>query len=129
MISINSIPRGVRRVAWESVHGPVPRGYEITGNCEKPMCVNPEHSVKITIAARRKKMSALRDASSSSAATAKIRAKAKLSMEKAREIRASEESCTALASRFGVSHQVVSMVRLNRAWVEVSPFSGLGARG
>lgn len=129
VISVKSVPHGARRVAWQAATGrTVPAGFEIVAKCGTPKCVNPEHAARISMADRRREMAQLRDAASNSAATASLRAKGKLSMEKAREIRSSSETCTALAARFGVSHQVVSMVRLGRSWVEATPFTGLGAR-
>jgi hypothetical protein len=52
----------------------------------------------------------------------------KLDMAKAREIRSSSETGRALAARFGVSAQLISLVRLGKSWAEPSPFAGLGAR-
>jgi len=42
----------------------------------------------------------------------------KLNMEKAREIRASSETLAVLAKRYGVTFQLISLIRLNRIWKE-----------
>lgn len=128
VMSVKGKPASTRRVAWEAVNGPVPPGFEIVAGCATFKCVNPACAEKVTKRARRILMAAQRDKSSTAKATAKIRAKAKLSMEIAREIRASDLPNTVLAERYGVVHQVVSMVRLNKAWVEATPWTGLGAR-
>jgi len=57
------------------------------------------------------------------------RGDAKLNMEKAREIRASNMTPTQLEKELGVSRQTISQIRSGRTWVEASnPFAGLGAR-
>jgi len=54
---------------------------------------------------------------------------AKLTIQIAREIRASDESGPVLAARFGVQRGMISRIRRGQAWREFggNPFAGLGA--
>lgn len=64
------------------------------------------------------------------AATKRSRAKGKLNEQAAVEIRASDETLTVLAERYGVHFSLISKVKTGQAWREFggNPFAGLGAR-
>lgn len=54
---------------------------------------------------------------------------AKLTLEQAREIRASEDTGPVLAERYGVNRSLIGSIRRGVAWRDYSdPFAGLGAR-
>jgi hypothetical protein len=120
----------VRRVVWQAEHGPLTPKQLVTTTCGNPKCLehlaltNKSKIAKKTNADPRVK--AIKQLKS----TAHSRRTAKLSVEKAREIRNSELGNKELADLYGVSHGLISKVRTNKAWLESysSPFSGLGAR-
>ena len=128
VISVKGNPTSVRRTLWSAIHGEVDKKFEVVNKCECAKCVSPDCLKLVTKATRRKIMAQSRDAASYAKSNAGIRAKAKLSFEKVREIRASDLPNTVLAERYGVVHQVISEVRLGKSWVEPSPWTGLGAR-
>ena len=109
-----------------------PRQPVIT-TCEDKLCVNPEHLRSSTVADVAK-AAAQRGAFSGLARAAKIAASkrstaAKLDMEKAREIRVSEESGPVLAARYGVNKSVINNIKRGVSWKDhTNPFFALGAR-
>lgn len=94
---------GAYRVSYENVNGPIPEGLEADHLCGNPGCVNPAHIEAVTHGEN------LRRGRS-----------AKLDWTKVREIRASDETNTGLAERYGVSPNLILEVRANRAWREES---------
>ncbi|WP_295541042.1 HNH endonuclease [uncultured Pseudacidovorax sp.] len=123
----NGDPAGVRRLAYLAARGRVRNGYEVICNCGTKLCCNPEHLTTVSRAERRRRMPHPQVASAAMVAANRLR-QGKLTMEKAREIRASDEPHPVLAERYGVTPQLISLVRLHKAWKEPSPFAGLGAR-
>ena len=107
----------------------------VTVTCNEPLCVNPAHLKPSSNQAVAKKAGAA-GAFSTKARCAKIAAakrasgSAMLNMEKAREIRSSEESGPKLAERYGVNVSLIKSIRAGRVWKEYSKnfFDGLGAR-
>ena len=93
---------GAHRIAYMRINGPIPEGLVIDHLCGVRNCVNPEHleAVSHTINVRR---------------TSQV----KLSPDDVRAIRASSEGNQQLAKRYGVSHQLVSAVRLRKIWMDV----------
>jgi len=130
VMNVGGTPRPVRRVVHELAIGPVRDGCEVIQTCETLKCVAPEHLAQITIEKRRALIAARRVGRSQRASQVRFMREnfGKLSMEKAREIRASSEKGIDLARRFGVSPQLISLVRTGKSWAEPSPFDGLGGR-
>lgn len=118
----------VARKVWERKHGPIPPGMLITVSCGNPRCL--EHLEMITTAERNSRQWRAQDnrARKTRAVTATGRKRAKLDMEKARYIRASDATIKEVAQELGVSFQLVSRVRRGVAWKDANPFGGLGAR-
>ncbi|MDN8612766.1 HNH endonuclease [Variovorax ginsengisoli] len=130
VINVDGAPRPVRRVVFGLAVGPIKPGHEVIHTCKTLKCVAPEHLEQITAAKRRTMMAALRNGRGQAPSQVRyMREKhGKLSIEKAREIRASDELGKVLAARFGVTPQLISLVRTGKSWAEPSPFAGLGAR-
>jgi hypothetical protein len=117
----------VRRIIYEKVHGELMPGKQVGTKCKTLLCVHPDCLVQRTKSQAHKGQKLRPD--HIMRIIAGKRAKAKLNMETVREIRASDELCTALDARHGLSDGYASRIRTNRVWVDhSSPFAGLGAR-
>jgi hypothetical protein len=121
MIKVDGNAVSVRRALFEATHGPVKPGHEIVASCETPKCVRCIEEV--TCAERRRRMAERRNAQPR---TRWIPPHAKLSSEKAREIRASDEPTAVLAERYGVSKASIGYARISKTWPEPSPWDRLG---
>lgn len=99
------------------------RAEPVTTTCGNRLCLNPEHLQKSTTQAIAK-AAALRGAYSTqprAKAIAERRrggAGAKLTMEQAREIRASQDSGPVLAERYGVNRSLINSIRRGEAWID-----------
>lgn len=94
------------RVAWILFVGNIPEGYEVCHKCDVPNCVNPTHLFIGTHADN------MADAGLKNRMPFGVRHhNHKLTLGQVREIRQNAESCRSLAQRFGVSHQMISLVR------------------
>jgi len=119
----------VRRVAVALGGRPAQPRQPVACTCDEKRCCNPAH-LKPSTPAAVAKAAAAKGAFSSMARSAKIaqskRASAKLTLEIAREIRASEDSGPALAERYGVTRSMIGIIRRGAAWRDYSnPFTGL----
>lgn len=95
--------RHAHRVFFERANGPIPKGYEPDHLCRVRICVNAEHMEVVTRAENTRRGS-----------------RAKLTMEKAGEIRAlyrdTRITQKALAKRFGVGENTIYAVLRNITW-------------
>lgn len=127
-----SLPHGrlyVRRAAYEFRSGkPIPALHRVFDKCGNPRCVNAEHLVSLDRArAVSRVVKAANQVKRGAAISRAMRAKSKLTIELVREIRASAESNSELAKKYGVHHSNISLIRLNKAWRETyaNPFAAL----
>lgn len=120
--------KAARRLVYELAKGAIPAGMLVTTTCDCAQCLNPEHlrlTTKAEITAKVHNCPTVR-AKKIVACTAAGRKTAKLTVEKARQIRASNQTCDELAIVHGVDRTLISRVRTNKAWREYgSPFAGL----
>lgn len=138
--SVSNVPRlgnaSLRRLIYAEANGPFQDRFLVTTTCGNALCINPEHLKTTTKSAVLKRAYATSDLAvrRSITSTRTARANAKLSIEAAREIRASGETIKVLAARYGVHQSLISFVRRGQAWKEsaaANPFQGLmqgGAR-
>lgn len=101
-------------------------------SCGNPLCVHPDHIVQRTPSQQQSHKSRMASSGASLAirtrkTAASMQAKAgKLTMEQAREIRASDATLRVLSQTYGVSIEVARRVRIGRSWKEAAnPFAGL----
>lgn len=120
----------VRRVVWEMRNGPIPDGLMVTVSCGNPRCVKCLELVTFSEVNRRTWQRPDIRARRVEAFTRSSRAlRAKLDMEKARYIRATDKTLVEVAAELGISVNLASNVRRGVAWREEgNPFAGLGAR-
>lgn len=123
----NGVPttnRGtVRALIWQMREGPIPDGYFARCACTTARCV--EHlklQTRSEMLSEALQQSAVR-AVWRAAGLKRRAAQAKLTMEKARQIRAGTNSNRETALEFGVSQTLVAVVRRGKKWVEPSPFA------
>lgn len=118
----------VRRLFTQLLGNTVRDGYYVP-NCGNKFCVNPEH---ITYNDPKQHMrKAARKALQSPTRRLKIQiykraTVAKLTQEKADEIRISTEPARVLAEKYGVNKSIICRIKKGQAWVNLAnPFAGL----
>lgn len=118
----------VRRVLWALMHGPIPERMLVTTKCGHVKCLSCLALVTRSEVSRK----ALADPVTklkrrASCARLNRISMGKITIEIAREIRASPKTGREMARELGVSESLVSLVRLGKSWVEFTgnPFSGL----
>jgi hypothetical protein len=124
------ITQQIRRRMLELKTGrPIPDGQVATNCCGNPACLaHLETTTRGEVIRRQWQLADVR-ARLIAAGTKASRARAKLDLETAREIRESEETLEEVSARIGISPTTASLVRRNMAWREreSNPFAGLGA--
>ncbi|WP_019573442.1 hypothetical protein [Curvibacter lanceolatus] len=118
MIRVDQKPQSIRRLLWAMNGREVDYQTTIRCSCENEACINLKHlkkgsrkdkaiGRKYSIVHRKKLADAQR-----------ANGKAKLTMEQAREVRASAETNRTLAVRFGVSEALISGIRRDKSYKE-----------
>ena len=129
-ISVNRKTTNVRRLVYKLTGKHLGQFQPIRATCGNKLCCNPDHLVTTT----RKQLSeiALQNGSFHNPKTIAKRAETirakfgKLDMEKARQIRLSNDPTEVEAERYGVSKALIIKVRAYKAWKEhINPFAGL----
>lgn len=102
-------------VSYEMHVGPIPKGLILRHKCDQPFCVNPDHLVPGTQKENMQdKIDRGRNIVGSKCS------QAKLDEEKVADILKSKSSGRYLASKYGVSEGVISMVRSRKIWRHVN---------
>jgi hypothetical protein len=108
--------------------GEIPKGLVVTVTCENSMCINPRHMELITRTEVLQRTTSRIDVKARmlAAKTRFSRANyAKITMELARQIRASDKSGVEWARHLGVSSSLISLIRTGKSWKEPSFWRGL----
>jgi hypothetical protein len=113
---------GAHRLAYHLVVAPVERGVEVCHRCDNPPCCNVEHLFLGSHAdnmadAAAKGISAR---VGNGGRTGALNGRARFSEDDVRAIRASSETQTALADRYGVRQTTISAIITRRTWKHVA---------
>lgn len=98
-------------VAWELFRGEIHDGVEVCHACDNPSCVNPFHLFLGTHKANMEDM-----VKKNRQAKGENHGVSKLKEEQVLEIRSSSDKQTVIASRFGITQQTVSDIKIGRRW-------------
>lgn len=102
------------RFAWQLVNGPIPNGKHVCHTCDNRRCVRPSHLFLGThldnMADRNTKQRH---------AHGEGHARALLTVEQVRQIRAAPRAVRALAAKYGVSKSTIYAVRSGQNWRHV----------
>lgn len=108
--------RWAHRVAYYATHGPIPAGAVILHSCDNPLCVNPAH---LSVGSHAENAADRETKGRGNHAKGVRVAGAKLDDEKVREIRrlgADGEPYSAIAPKFDVSPDTVSLIVRGKTW-------------
>lgn len=125
------------RVAYELMHGPIPKGMSVCHRCDTPGCVNAFHlflgtnadnTADMVAKGRQARGPALAKAFKESPNWQPVTPKygeanglAKLTVEKVAAIKRASGTLVELAAQFGVSRAQIGRIRRGEHWKEVQP--------
>ena len=112
--------RRTHRLAWELTNGVVPDGLCVLHRCDVPRCVNPDHLFLGTHDDNMADMAAKGRSNPPKPTPGSQHPESKLTEQDVVEIRASKDSLTTLAKRYGVCFQNISMIRNRTRWRHVA---------
>lgn len=114
-----------RRVVWEARYGPVPEGFVPRAKCREQRCVALHHITLQSLSEfsleRAANMNQQVRGAKIAAGRRRSGKRIKLSLDAAREIRASTDDTAVLAERYGVCVSQIGYVRKHACWREHTP--------
>ncbi|MGH8260330.1 MAG: HNH endonuclease [Steroidobacteraceae bacterium] len=116
VIKVGQRGRRAHRVMFELCYGSIAPGMSIMHTCDNPPCCNPSHLREAThhenmLDRARKHRGGDRHGEKNG--------RAKLTIEQVRVIRASGESLSVLAKRYGVTTTTISFIKIGTLWSNV----------
>lgn len=112
-------PELAHRAAWRLMRCEIPQGMCVCHRCDNPVCVNPAHLFLGTVSENFKDMWA-KGRARPKTHCGEAHGMAKLTADKVREIRASDESAKDIAARLGVGTTTIYDVRKRKIWQHVT---------
>jgi len=103
---------GAHRYSYELHHGPLGSAHALH-SCDNPRCVNPEH---LRPGTHQDNMQDAKDRKRFTPRWGEACNKVKLTSEQVQQVRASSETGTALARKFGVSKSAIYAIRNGQNW-------------
>lgn len=98
-------PKRSHRVAWELIHGPIPKGMCVLHICDNPGCCNPKHLF----------LGSYQDNTNDMMEKGR-HGRAKLTQSIVKQIRASKETVKKLAKHFDVSQRHIYYIKNYQTW-------------
>ena len=111
------------RIAHELFNGPIPFGKMVCHKCDNPRCCNPDH-LYIGDASTNLKDAMKRQGFKNPCQRGIENHRAKLNDDKVLEIRASSDSYSTLARRYGVALSTIYGVKTFKTWRHVLAYGG-----
>lgn len=110
--SVNGKNQKAHRVSYEAYKGKIPKGMVVRHSCDNPACINPDH---LNIGTQRdnvadRELRKRRDVKGERVGTSK------LTESEVLEIKASDESSSVLAERYGVYKTNIWAIRSGKSW-------------
>lgn len=120
VFSLEGRPQRAHRIAWQLVHGPIPKGLHVCHHCDNPPCVNVRHLFLGTDKDNsddRAMKGRSRPLKGSRAPSAKLK---ETDIPRIRALyQTGEFSHRSLAKMFGVSHMAIGDVLRHKQWGHV----------
>jgi hypothetical protein len=104
------------RYSYFMAYGPIPNGIDVLHKCDVRDCVNPSH---LFLGTHADNMTDMKRKGRQSRLKGSNNGQCHLTEDDVRAIRASEESQTALAARYGVIQAHISRIKRGLAWSHI----------
>lgn len=107
-VSVNGKPKGKHRLAWEEVHGEIPKGFIVRHTCRNRNCYNIKH-LELGTYSQNNSVDRVRDGTDENGEKSPS---CKLTTQQRNEIfeLSKTETQKEIAARFGISQGLVSMI-------------------
>lgn len=117
-IKVNGIKHGAHRVSYELYIGSIPPGMYVCHLCDNRGCVNPSHLFIGTQSDNVTDM-VIKGRCKSSGPLGEQSGQSKLTEDAVRDIRASQDTNSMLAKKYGVSRRNIWSIRNMKTWKHV----------